>query len=199
MPSQSRSGRSKNVAGRSRHRATPAKLVPSGSGIMDIKLAIQQLTMRSHTAGAAGGGGGSGGGGYSTSTYSSLSGSESSEPAVRRLMRHSSLETINTNVTSADEFVWVDSHNRYGGWLQHLRGPNHDVLGGCQRTAENMGACKVHSSPLTAAGALRAARRAQRSASPSRLHVAARQRSGKRLAAFILCRGVGPTLIKTPT
>jgi len=28
-------------------------------------------------------------------------------------MRHSSLETINTNVTSADEFVWVDSHNRY--------------------------------------------------------------------------------------
>lgn len=79
------------------------QLVPSGSGLEDIKLAIQQLTMRSHTSNA----------GYSTSTYSSLSGSESSEPAVRRLMRHSSLETINTNVTSADEFVWVDSHNRY--------------------------------------------------------------------------------------
>jgi len=79
------------------------QLVPSGSGLEDIKLAIQQLTMRSHTSNT----------GYSTSTYSSLSGSESSEPAVRRLMRHSSLETINTNVTSADEFVWVDSHNRY--------------------------------------------------------------------------------------
>ena len=63
----------------------------------DIKLAIQQLTLRSQT---------------STSTYSSLSaGSESSEPA-RRLGRYSSMETVNTNVTSADEFVWVDSHNR---------------------------------------------------------------------------------------
>lgn len=72
----------------------------SGSGgLEDIKLALQQLTMRSHT---------------STSTYSSVSaGSESSEPAMRRLMRHSSLETINTNITNADEFVWVDSHNRY--------------------------------------------------------------------------------------
>lgn len=74
------------------------QLVPSGSGLEDIKLAIQQLTMQSHT---------------STSTYSSLSGSESGEPVMRRLMRHSSLETINTNVTSTDEFVWVDSHNRY--------------------------------------------------------------------------------------
>ncbi|GIX80825.1 hypothetical protein CEXT_653581 [Caerostris extrusa] len=27
-------------------------------------------------------------------------------------MRHSSLETINTNITSADEFVWVDNHTR---------------------------------------------------------------------------------------
>ena len=32
---------------------------------------------------------------------------------MRRLIRHSSLETINTNVTVADEFVWVDSYNRY--------------------------------------------------------------------------------------
>ncbi|KAL1122546.1 hypothetical protein AAG570_002876 [Ranatra chinensis] len=114
MPSQGRSGR-KNAQSRSRHRATPAKLVPSGSGIEDIKLAIQQLTMRSHTS-------------NSTSTYSSLSGSEgSSEPAVRRLIRHSSLETINTNVTSADEFVWVDSHNRLVE-LQQLPWSNHDVL-----------------------------------------------------------------------
>ncbi|KAF6198807.1 hypothetical protein GE061_006830, partial [Apolygus lucorum] len=113
MPGQARSAR-KTVQSRSRHRATPAKLVPCGSGIEDIKLAIQQLTMRSHTS-------------NSTSTYSSLSGSEGSEPAVRRLVRHSSLETINTNVTSADEFVWVDSHNRLVE-LQRLPWSNHDVL-----------------------------------------------------------------------
>nr|XP_015834554.1 PREDICTED: ankyrin repeat and BTB/POZ domain-containing protein 2 [Tribolium castaneum] len=101
---------------RARHRATPARLhVPwTGSGgLEDIKLALQQLTMRSHT---------------SSSTYSSISaGSESSEPAVRRLMRHSSLETINTNITNADEFVWVDSHNRLVE-LQHLPWTNHCIL-----------------------------------------------------------------------
>ncbi|KAK9885615.1 hypothetical protein WA026_012379 [Henosepilachna vigintioctopunctata] len=101
---------------RSRHRATPARLhVPwsGGGGLEDIKLALQQLTIRSNT---------------STSTYSSISaGSESSEPAVRRLMRHSSLETINTNITSADEFVWVDSHNRLVE-LQHLPWTNHCIL-----------------------------------------------------------------------
>lgn len=94
-----RNGRSRASTGHSkpRHRATPAKIPWSGSGLEDIKLAIQQLTLRSQT---------------STSTYSSLSaGSESSEPA-RRLGRYSSMETVNTNVTSADEFVWVDSHNR---------------------------------------------------------------------------------------
>ncbi|XP_021925814.1 ankyrin repeat and BTB/POZ domain-containing protein 2 isoform X2 [Zootermopsis nevadensis] len=111
MQSQSRATR-KSGHSRSRHRATPARLVPSGSGLEDIKLAIQQLTMQSHT---------------STSTYSSLSGSESGEPVMRRLMRHSSLETINTNVTSTDEFVWVDSHNRLVE-LQHLPWSNHDVL-----------------------------------------------------------------------
>lgn len=144
-----------------------------GGGLADIKLAIQQLTMRSQTS--------------TNSTYSSLSaGSESSEPAaVRRggpgnssgaqngqqgnsggggaggggngngagvaggnknngnsngnnnnsssgnnngggggLGRYASLETVNTNVTSADEFVWVDSHNRlvelqHPPWSQH--------------------------------------------------------------------------------
>ena len=72
----------------------------SASGLEDIKQAIEQLTIRSQGSRTS----------YSTSTYSSMSGSEG-EP-VRRLVRHSSLETINTNVTAADEFVWVDSHNR---------------------------------------------------------------------------------------
>lgn len=98
-----------NNHSRPRHRATPAKAPWSGSGLEDIKIAIQQLTMRSQT---------------STSTYSSISaGSESSEPA-RRLGRYASLETVNTNVTNADEFVWVDSHNRlvelqHPPWSQH--------------------------------------------------------------------------------
>lgn len=93
----SRNGRSRASTGKPRHRNVPTKNPWSGSGLEDIKAAIQQLTLRSQT---------------STSTYSSLSaGSESSEPA-RRLGRYSSMETVNTNVTSADEFVWVDSHNR---------------------------------------------------------------------------------------
>uniref|UniRef100_A0A1B6DL13 BTB domain-containing protein n=4 Tax=Clastoptera arizonana TaxID=38151 RepID=A0A1B6DL13_9HEMI len=156
MPTQSRPGR-KNVQSRSRHRATPAKLVPCGSGIEDIKLAIQQLTMRSHTSNT----------GYSTSTYSSLSGSESSEPAVRRLMRHSSLETINTNVTSADEFVWVDSHNRLVE-LQHLPWSNHDVLKVIQngRVKENMERVAMETIPrlsyLLQRALVRLAREAQR-------------------------------------
>lgn len=96
-----RSTRSSTSAGhsRARHRSTPAKGPWNGNGLEDIKLAIQQLTMRSQT---------------STSTYSSLSAGSEMEP--RRLGRYSSLETVNTNVTSAhesaDEFVWIDSHNR---------------------------------------------------------------------------------------
>ncbi|XP_065158993.1 ankyrin repeat and BTB/POZ domain-containing protein 2 isoform X2 [Atheta coriaria] len=122
---------------RSRHRATPAKLqVPwtGGGGLEDIKLALQQLTMRSHT---------------STSTYSSVSaGSESSEPAMRRLMRHSSLETINTNITNADEFVWVDSHNRLVE-LQHLPWSNHCILRVLQtgRCREHMNRVSVETIP----------------------------------------------------
>ena len=124
-----RSGRSRASTNhsRSRHRATPAKIPWGGGGLEDIKLAIQQLTMRSHT---------------STSTYSSLSaGSESSEP-VRRLGRYSSLETVNTNVTSADEFVWVDSHNRLVE-LQHPPWSQHCVLrvirtGRCREHAERV-------------------------------------------------------------
>ena len=46
---------------------------------------------------------------------------------MRRLVRHSSLETINTNVTVADEFVWVDSYNRLVE-LQQLPWSNHDIL-----------------------------------------------------------------------
>ncbi|KZC03866.1 Ankyrin repeat and BTB/POZ domain-containing protein 2 [Dufourea novaeangliae] len=128
----------------------------SGSGLEDIKLAIQQLTMRSHK---------------SSSTYSSLSGSESSEPAVRRLMRHSSLETINTNVTSADEFVWVDSHNRLVE-LQQLPWTHHDVLRVLQngRTREHMEQVSMETIPrlsyLLQRALVRIGRETQRLAKP---------------------------------
>ncbi|XP_076749246.1 ankyrin repeat and BTB/POZ domain-containing protein 2 isoform X1 [Xylocopa sonorina] len=153
-----RNGRSRSGQNRNRHRATPVKLqVPwSGSGLEDIKLAIQQLTMRSHK---------------SSSTYSSLSGSESSEPAVRRLMRHSSLETINTNVTSADEFVWVDSHNRLVE-LQQLPWTHHDVLRMLQngRTREHMEQVSMETIPrlsyLLQRALVRIGRETQRLAKP---------------------------------
>ncbi|XP_067214828.1 ankyrin repeat and BTB/POZ domain-containing protein 2 isoform X3 [Linepithema humile] len=137
-------------------RALQLQVPWSGSGLEDIKLAIQQLTMRSHK---------------SSSTYSSLSGSESSEPAVRRLMRHSSLETINTNVTSADEFVWVDSHNRLVE-LQQLPWTHHDVLRVLQngRTREYMEQVSMETIPrlsyLLQRALVRIGRETQRLAKP---------------------------------
>lgn len=123
-----RSTRSSTSAGhsRARHRSTPAKGPWNGNGgLEDIKLAIQQLTMRSQT---------------STSTYSSLSAGSEMEP--RRLGRYSSLETVNTNVTSADEFVWIDSHNRLVE-LQHPPWSQHCLLrvirtGRCREHAERI-------------------------------------------------------------
>lgn len=137
----------------------------SGSGLEDIKLAIHQLTMRSHT---------------SLSTYSSLSGcSESSsaerhqqQPSARRLMRHSSLETVNTNVTSAaDEFVWVDSHSRLVE-LNHLPWTHHEVLSVLQngRTKEHMAQVSMDTVPrlsyLLQRALVRIAREIQRLAKP---------------------------------
>ncbi|KAK2725488.1 ankyrin repeat and BTB/POZ domain-containing protein 2-like isoform X2 [Artemia franciscana] len=114
-------GLRKAIPPRTRHRSqTKDDLtiqLEQATGLDDIKYAIEQLTLRSH---------GSARTNYSTSTYSSMSGSEMSEP-VRRLVRHSSLETVNTNVTVADEFVWVDSYNRLVE-LQNLPWNNHDVL-----------------------------------------------------------------------
>lgn len=185
MPNQSRSNR-KTVQNRSRHRGTPVKLVPCGSGLEDIKLAIQQLTMRSHTS-------------NSTSTYSSLSGSESSEPAVRRLMRHSSLETINTNVTSADEFVWVDSHNRLVE-LQHLPWSTHDILKVIQngRVKENMERVSMETIPrlsyLLQRALVRIAREAQRLSRP--LHMCSKHEVASALK-IVLCPALADSCIKS--
>lgn len=94
-----------------RHRPPGAKPPWKCNEIKDIKSAIRQLTMDSRTSG---------------STYSSHSADSAGNiDNARGLNRDfSSVETINTNVTSAEEFVWVDSRNRLvelqnPPWNQH--------------------------------------------------------------------------------
>ncbi|XP_042902345.1 ankyrin repeat and BTB/POZ domain-containing protein 2 [Parasteatoda tepidariorum] len=124
-------------------------------GLEDIRQAIEQLSVRTHGSRTS----------YSTSTYSSVSGSES-EP-VRRLMRHSSLETINTNITNADEFVWVDNHTRLME-LQRVPWSNHDILKVMQtgRLREHLGQISMETVPrlsyLLQRPLVRIAREAQR-------------------------------------
>ncbi|XP_026491591.2 ankyrin repeat and BTB/POZ domain-containing protein 2 isoform X1 [Vanessa tameamea] len=85
---------------------------PGGGGLEDIRSAIKQLTLRSRdssstaTSGASSAGGGSNNG--------APEGGSVGDARRRRapLVRQPSLDTVCTNVTSADEFVWVDSHNR---------------------------------------------------------------------------------------
>ncbi|CAB3235637.1 unnamed protein product [Arctia plantaginis] len=85
---------------------------PGGGGLEDIRSAIKQLTLRSRdssstaTSGASSAGGGSNNGAPENGS--------AAEARRRRapLVRQPSLDTVCTNVTSADEFVWVDSHNR---------------------------------------------------------------------------------------
>ncbi|CAL4082308.1 unnamed protein product, partial [Meganyctiphanes norvegica] len=152
---------------RSRHRFPHFKddlslSLENASGLDDIKQAIEQLTLRSQGSRRTNSS-------YSTSTYSSISGSEG-EP-VRRLMRHSSLETINTNVTAADEFVWVDSHNRLVE-LQQLPWSNHDVLRVIQqgRVREQLDRVSMEAVPrlsyLLQRALVRVAREAQRLTRP---------------------------------
>ncbi|VVC91186.1 unnamed protein product, partial [Leptidea sinapis] len=76
---------------------------PGGGGLEDIRSAIKQLTLRSRdssstaTSGASSAGGGSNNG---------------AQDARRRRVPLVRQPSLDTNVTSADEFVWVDSHNR---------------------------------------------------------------------------------------
>ncbi|XP_063530330.1 ankyrin repeat and BTB/POZ domain-containing protein 2 [Cydia strobilella] len=80
---------------------------PGGGGLEDIRSAIKQLTLRSRdSSSTATSGASSGNGAQETGS--------AAEARRRRapLVRQPSLDTVCTNVTSADEFVWVDSHNR---------------------------------------------------------------------------------------
>ncbi|CAH0721393.1 unnamed protein product, partial [Brenthis ino] len=97
---------------RTKHRPHNKSPWPGGGGLEDIRSAIKQLTLRSRdssstaTSGASSAGGGSNNGAPESGS--------AAEARRRRapLVRQPSLDTVCTNVTSADEFVWVDSHNR---------------------------------------------------------------------------------------
>ncbi|XP_053599891.1 ankyrin repeat and BTB/POZ domain-containing protein 2 isoform X2 [Plodia interpunctella] len=84
---------------------------PGGGGLEDIRSAIKQLTLRSRDSSSTATSGASSAGGSNNGVQETGSAAE----ARRRrapLVRQPSLDTVCTNVTSADEFVWVDSHNR---------------------------------------------------------------------------------------
>ncbi|CAG9563213.1 unnamed protein product [Danaus chrysippus] len=84
---------------------------PGGGGLEDIRSAIKQLTLRSRDSSSTATSGASSAGGSNNGAQDGVSAAE----ARRRrapLVRQPSLDTVCTNVTSADEFVWVDSHNR---------------------------------------------------------------------------------------
>ncbi|KAG8199228.1 hypothetical protein JTE90_003656 [Oedothorax gibbosus] len=143
-------------------RPTAAATTLEGAcGLEDIRQAIEQLSVRTRTS-------------YSTSTWSSTSYSSESEAAahaqgggaVRRLMRHSSLETVHTTA-AGDEFVWVDNHARLVE-LQRVPWSNHDILKVMQtgRLREHLGRISMETVPrlsyLLQRPLVRVAREAQR-------------------------------------
>ncbi|KAL4721056.1 hypothetical protein ACJJTC_007009, partial [Scirpophaga incertulas] len=104
--------RSKQPTTRTKHRPQN-KLQspwPGGGGLEDIRSAIKQLTLRSRDSSSTATSGASSAGGKSGPPENG----SAAEARRRRapLVRQPSLDTVCTNVTSADEFVWVDSHNR---------------------------------------------------------------------------------------
>ncbi|XP_048481072.1 ankyrin repeat and BTB/POZ domain-containing protein 2 [Plutella xylostella] len=100
--------------GRQKHRPHNKQLQSpwaGGGGLDEIRSAIKQLTLRSRDSSSTATSGASSAGG---SNHGNQETNSAAEARRRRapLVRQPSLDTVCTNVTSADEFVWVDSHNR---------------------------------------------------------------------------------------
>ncbi|KAK8775275.1 hypothetical protein V5799_031368 [Amblyomma americanum] len=160
----------------------------SSANLDDIRQAVEQLAARTQQ-------GSSGCGGYSTSTYSS-----DAEPGggsgVRRLMRHSSLETIATNITSAEEFVWVDNLQSRLVEMQRPPWTNHDVLRVLQsgRLREQRRKISMEVVPrlsfLLQRPLVRVAREAQRLSRPLGV-------CGKRQVSGALCIVLSPALAES--
>lgn len=162
----------------------------SSANLDDIRQAVEQLAARTQQGSSGGGCGG-----YSTSTYSS-----DAEPGggngVRRLMRHSSLETIATNITSAEEFVWVDNLQSRLVEMQRPPWTNHDVLRVLQsgRLREQRRKISMEVVPrlsfLLQRPLVRVAREAQRLSRPLGV-------CGKRQVSGALCIVLSPALAES--
>ena len=86
-----------------------SKTLEKANQLLEVKAALEQLSIETSVQ-------------SSVSTYSSMSECDSDgesgvmdqdRSALGRKEREASHETLSTTVTSADEFVWIDSHNRY--------------------------------------------------------------------------------------
>ncbi|KAL1422586.1 hypothetical protein MTO96_021994 [Rhipicephalus appendiculatus] len=115
---------------------------------------------------------------------------------VRRLMRHSSLETIATNITSAEEFVWVDNLQSRLVEMQRPPWTNHDVLRVLQsgRLREQRRKISMEVVPrlsfLLQRPLVRVAREAQRLSRPLGV-------CGKRQVSGALCIVLSPALAES--
>ena len=87
-----------------------SKTLEKANQLLEVKAALEQLSIETSVQ-------------SSVSTYSSMSECDSDgesgvtdqdhdRVALGRKEREASHETLSTTVTSADEFVWIDSHNR---------------------------------------------------------------------------------------
>ncbi|KAH7968276.1 hypothetical protein HPB52_007309 [Rhipicephalus sanguineus] len=167
------------------------ELHESSANLDDIRQAVEQLAARTQQ-----GTSNSGCGGYSTSTYSSDAEPGGVGGGVRRLMRHSSLETIATNITSAEEFVWVDNLQSRLVEMQRPPWTNHDVLRVLQsgRLREQRRKISMEVVPrlsfLLQRPLVRVAREAQRLSRPLGV-------CGKRQVSGALCIVLSPALAES--
>ena len=82
-----------------------SKTLEKANQLMEVKAALEQLSIENSVQSSV-----------SHSMYSSLSEDSEAEAGgeerLSRKEREASHETLSTTVTSADEVVWIDSHNR---------------------------------------------------------------------------------------
>jgi len=99
-----------------------SKSLEKANQLLEVKAALEQLSIDNNNTSIH----------SSVSTYSSMSDCDSEQGSQQledkcRKERETSHETLSTTVTSADEFVWIDSHNRLVE-VQQLPWTNEDLL-----------------------------------------------------------------------
>ena len=99
-----------------------SKSLEKANQLLEVKAALEQLSIDNNNTSIH----------SSISTYSSMSDCDSEQGSQQledkyRKERETSHETLSTTVTSADEFVWIDSHNRLVE-VQQLPWTSEDLL-----------------------------------------------------------------------